>query len=743
MSSLAAQYCRVAHRQLRPRHDGIWTLDALLSAAFQHFCMVSRKIARHGSSVPGPMENRRRLGRRRMGELNFGQPQCAAPPWGLESLADLTQWKWTPPTPSERLRESRAKTSSDSTLTQIVTDWLSGVPPASPADRPSVEARGAPDGDLAPGEVLSSVAPDQAAQAAPVVDTRVTSEVHWRNLLAAAGHRAPKVIWGTGIAQEDVVRMALDGILGDPTAPANLSFADFCESWCDGVSRLLFSGEAICSILDAIQLGIDTELSDSGRCLDPKEADAAKLAMLRATIKGLSGHGFDGRSDLDHIVWCDILHRISDLKINAIGIFTNAMGNIPDSYLGRMPMSITANLHTYIAAAKRTRSRVEIVRQADRIAKPLRQLNSTHHLHILESCTAYVLAYRDEYMSTYEDESVSAHTDENLLAYIRDKEQDYAQMRLAWLLLLARLPGVDSDHLVRVCSQLEAGTGAVPLTNREICELYLVRNRSSLGNMIGLYNAIQDVRGCDNTMRYGWLCLSLWRRGEFAHVKRFCEFLHDLGREQDIMRVAQGLRNVVRSQARPLANLAIGARDPVLAINLYSLSEKGKGGSSHFWRANFSSEALALLMRSRSLRHEKILGVLYIFTRFPRRRGVRGHRDWRRGLTNRQLHKVIRLSVAFAQSRTVTNRTALALITRCVMHLQGTRGPVLPTLVLKALFYNITRDLDEGRPGRTTRLRWYLRLLGQRDGYDEMLRISERLDRWRASNARRLLFQQQ
>lgn len=108
----------------------IWISDELLSEAFNRFLRVSQSHRRHGSSVPGPLEAKRRLGKRRLGleaasrggsspGFDFGAlfgsrvkaptsseqawiweaPQAHVP--RLSPAEDLPPWPW-PPAESDR-----------------------------------------------------------------------------------------------------------------------------------------------------------------------------------------------------------------------------------------------------------------------------------------------------------------------------------------------------------------------------------------------------------------------------------------------------------------------------------------------------------------------------------------------------------------------------------------------------------------------------------------------------------------
>ena len=112
--------CRTAHvrRALHATSSApqcLWITDAVLAEAFNRFACLSlaaRHHSRHGSNVPGPLEARKRLARRRMGMTTTGAASAscqgsfaALPPgggfWGLEGIPQYTevnfQFKWQPP----------------------------------------------------------------------------------------------------------------------------------------------------------------------------------------------------------------------------------------------------------------------------------------------------------------------------------------------------------------------------------------------------------------------------------------------------------------------------------------------------------------------------------------------------------------------------------------------------------------------------------------------------------------------
>ncbi|KAH8815074.1 hypothetical protein F5884DRAFT_895022 [Xylogone sp. PMI_703] len=99
MLSRPAGCCRAVQHQLRSS-DSVWLSEEILERYFRRFCAISRTARRHGSSVPGPMESRRRLGKRRMAHASEAVPiarQEFPTFWGTFVHVDMTQWQWQPP----------------------------------------------------------------------------------------------------------------------------------------------------------------------------------------------------------------------------------------------------------------------------------------------------------------------------------------------------------------------------------------------------------------------------------------------------------------------------------------------------------------------------------------------------------------------------------------------------------------------------------------------------------------------
>ena len=90
---------RAVQRQLSVAPDGIWISDDALARSFTRFA----------SSIPGPLEARRRLGKRRITQQSQYQPTPTSHfggLWGFFPEVDRTQWQWKAPTKRQEKQDA-------------------------------------------------------------------------------------------------------------------------------------------------------------------------------------------------------------------------------------------------------------------------------------------------------------------------------------------------------------------------------------------------------------------------------------------------------------------------------------------------------------------------------------------------------------------------------------------------------------------------------------------------------------
>ncbi|KIH87626.1 hypothetical protein SPBR_04671 [Sporothrix brasiliensis 5110] len=165
--------------------DGIWITDLVLARAFSHYCRIAAPptsttpTRRFASNVPGPLESRRRLGKRQMtdqlsSQLSLGPGGPLLPAWGLPNAPDLREWTWSPPRRAEELSEQNVVSSRQvqdnssrgrrrESSTSVFPAWLAGFG----GEQPVSEA-------ASPAE---SIEPMQRSMAAQLMFTKVHT---WR-----------------------------------------------------------------------------------------------------------------------------------------------------------------------------------------------------------------------------------------------------------------------------------------------------------------------------------------------------------------------------------------------------------------------------------------------------------------------------------------------------------------------------------------------------------------------------------
>lgn len=107
MFSLPIACRRAVHGRIRAKSEAVWITDEIFSRALQRFWLIAKSSKRDASSVPGPMESRRRLGRRRMANLSEAvqRPvQDFGALWGIGGALDRPQWQWEAPSRWKRSR---------------------------------------------------------------------------------------------------------------------------------------------------------------------------------------------------------------------------------------------------------------------------------------------------------------------------------------------------------------------------------------------------------------------------------------------------------------------------------------------------------------------------------------------------------------------------------------------------------------------------------------------------------------
>ncbi|KAI1147872.1 hypothetical protein F4825DRAFT_125802 [Nemania diffusa] len=670
-----SQCYQAARRHLRPHYDSIWVPDGLLVSAFERYAATFRTgAARYGSSVPGPMEHRKRMAKRHMGELHFGQSHSAAPIWDFANLVDLTQWKWSPPTsPAARSRQNK----------NINTTEMRAASGAAPS----------------PLREYSSPR-IETTEDLPQLDEIRQPET---GILSGVVDQLPSVSWGAHTHPLDVIDVALELLSRDISngIGATSLFSRFCDSWQQALARELFRGETIGTVLTGIIDGLDAQSAD---VRSPGEREQLKLLLLEATIEGVSKGRTDQATSFDSAAWNSILCGVSTIQMNNIRTFTKAMACVPEPYLKLVSPGILENLDVFFNGLGRAFKQDTLVRQSNKMAVPLKRLGQPEFRFILDNAT------------------------QKLLEYAHVEGVDFIHMRFGWLQLLARLPGVEKRYLAQACVALETSLVHQPLLESEVCQLFLAWSNSQAP--LKRYANLRKVLYFNGTICYYLLSARLWRTRQFFRARHLSEFLHAIGRETAVTMIARAISNPLRTGPSPLVSIALGMRKPWAALNILCLYDRSRRCKTSFWGSSFGFKALETLTWVPFFDYRKLWRLLKITPR--RRYNIRRRRSRLsrlRRLGPGEITKIVAAGIVTGLSPHLSGRKAFSLMMDCYFKLRRHNSRI-PRSFLAGLVHNVTRHLVDGQQGVTSRLRYVLYIIRKYLGGEEAYRIGVAME-WR------------
>ncbi|KAM0275752.1 hypothetical protein ACHAQH_007438 [Verticillium albo-atrum] len=322
-----ARCCRAA-KHLRAPLDNIWITDSVLASAFERYCHVSRLSRRNSSSVPGPLENRKRLGKRRITGLYSADFQPTLPPWLIEFPADLTQWKWFPPTePASRLKlEESPPQQSWSLLT-----WMDQLLPAEEAlDYPGT------------------------GQDAPLESSDDFSD----RLQEARGALAKS----SGKLHPDF-HLAMDRLQHD-----------------------LYLGLLTVDAIPTAIASFTASISESTQ--EPQLARSASISLISAVINGMAFSRVQGLAQADSQLCNILLQRISELPANKTGaeLLCTILTVAPNEHIRHLGQGLHAVLQTWLTAPAKAYEAA-----APTIANALARISPKEHSSLLEGMESAAL----------------------------------------------------------------------------------------------------------------------------------------------------------------------------------------------------------------------------------------------------------------------------------------------------------------------------------------------------------------
>lgn len=713
----ASQCCRVLQHQMASPRDGIWVPDSLLASAFDRYCLVSKQLRRKTGNVPGPLESRRRLGKRQIGGLNFVQSTPSLPAWALPNAVDLSKWKWEPPTPhsarSEKLRNGRL---AEDALPAWLREWTP-TDLEEPAPQPTRSHNATPQ---APRSILDDL---------------------------------------------DSFRTL---VLADPAADVYPELNELCQrlekQLCLGQVASKALGNTLRDVLEAL----DARSRLGGDISGPS------VTIYSAVINGITSSSVWTPANFGRIVWGSLLAHLAKLPVNddLCKLFELVMDTVHPHHhraLSKEVLSVFNSFYSawsgtdgcdhpsvasYLQAATEAEERCQcIIGAAGYIASDLeiaksllRQgneacqtcdnaLNSAANA--ISSRQRQVQAVSKAFSRLKQNRQLIAAANQLVLSQSPRSPETYHQLRYNWLSALAQSPRVSQDVLLEAHKTVFGEpTAHLALTGTEICQL-LIDHWVSLGRLthpekFGL--VFESLRIGQDSASIAALAYTVFReeKGRSWLIEGMCGFLKAVGRLEELPGSFDYLEEAERLPVRLLERVATASDDHLVAMELHGAyvdrferPDEADWDPRTWWKyldAIFMDPAVS------PSRLWKLLGIEFYEDM------VKPEEPWQRkqrcshGTESAAI--VANLAVRFAYADHLENRVAYRHVSQCVLFLERYIGKVPPT-VLQALYHVVSRDLAEGLPGRTTRLQWFLDVIERQCGEQISGECALLLQHWR------------
>ncbi|KAK3933526.1 hypothetical protein QBC46DRAFT_401892 [Diplogelasinospora grovesii] len=758
MTRHVSQCCRALQRKLTTSPgDGVWISEGLFLAAFERYCLASSRCQRRKAShVPGPLESRRRLGKRHIGDLNAIQCAASPPAWAFAVPMDLSQWQWQPPLSAsaleqnrQQLRERLNSTASGWLASVAMPRWLEHWVPHAAEEQEQVQ------------QVIDYTPPD-AVVAAP---------------------RQPSF-------NDEVDAFCTRRV-------SKCSLQKHTPDLCRRLERHIFLGEItpeeVLPISEKIASVLDRRYKrGSGK------GQGLYLSLYSAIINGIATSKVATPSLFGAPFWNTILERMSEMSVsNELGhLFKTVLNTIPAACLGDVREGLLSMLRSFFSSLRHTPEdwdAVEIPRRLEEVRVANRRLRRYYFE------TLYAFRWGDEprwkrFLELARQESTIAQSaadkaDAAMSPYLLDvrlvakaieslNPQDHGYVfeaanqfvlkgtracagrkarhgrRLNWLCVLAHLPQVNQDYFFEtIASHYVKQRDIDPLTTREICSLMIYQwgSRGYLAFPDKAYDKFEQLMwGRPDSVALAALALAVFNKATYLERKGILHSLWKLvarlGRSDAML---ESVKEYAQHHELPLGllqSLAYTCYNHRAAIEFHKLyiNQSQNTPSPEWDPAVFKHHAEAIVLDP-SLPSDAIWRALDIdmYRLGSQRLWVQKKRHFGEfGATRATI--VEKIAPLFAQAPHLRNRVALRHVSQCVRFLQEYyryegKGARLSPGVMKALYHAVSQDMKEGRPGRTSRLRWFLSIVDSEYGAENARACGLALERWREMLKRNLV----
>jgi hypothetical protein len=709
--------CRAVKRQLFPPSDSIWVSDELLRNAFQRF-IVSRTGRRHGSFVPGPLESRRRLGKRRITHLTDHTPASASnigPLWGLFGEVDNTQWQWEAPT------TQKSRGASDATLPAWLADWTTlpkAAPPLSMEESTSkpIEEINSVEEDIfnfrktlqtASLHQMIEICDDFNARFKQSLRLGLVSESEIRNALETVSHDLCLAFSKSGLTDTRCLlsfyQAFWEGLVTCKVfQPVDLD-AEIMGQFLFRLGKLPICMDIQALIHDVIRTVSVTQLSRMYKSL-VYLVPAWAQTWLHEQLPSDTGHSIIATRGalLNSSIKLDRLVQLLQRKDNRLDL-----SKIQEAF-GEAKESIDNVLENIVQAEKVLMpSRVSI----DTLACVLGHLPQDLLSRVLHSCTHRIISIHKRM------ESPSAGLCQN------------------WVSLVAKIPELSDQVFVGILKRMEEYKEAAQYTisadvllSRWVCQGYIKQG--------ALIRVTAELCASDpHAPDLGSLlfAIHIHRDGQsFPRLKDVSKLLHALGRHREIYRILTRMKNLgitlPGSSIGPI--IAIMSKyDVKLAYRLYKLFYSGLRASGEVLHLKLIPNFVVSMVGLRHPWPPRIWGMLDI-PFYEQLQPSERSKISKRPLPPAEIELMTKLAIAFAQADTLPRRVAFRNVLQCLHHLRQHNAPVSSQVTRAISHAGFTRKILAGQWISKELLSWALSLIEVAEGTEVAMVAEKAVTYW-------------
>ncbi|UNI21041.1 hypothetical protein JDV02_007069 [Purpureocillium takamizusanense] len=671
---------RVASRRATASSPvGIWVTDSMLAQAIeQYHRTVLPPCRRPLNSHAGPLESRRRAGKRHMTGL-MSTSSAFPPIWQFDvPSSSIPQWE-APTAPSYRRQKN--KQLGVSGLFNNLMGWLEN----SDADKTPVSSTTDP-------ATAGVVAMEALAVSA---DAPLDQAPEDRSREAAPPQGLP-----TEIAE---LRAHICG-LAEATETALYRLCTTCRR---SLRQRIGRGELT---VDGLLLALDP-LDLTTRSRIPSVTTANKMAaMLRRTILAAMS---DARQRNALLVapelWSTLAQQVCGTSADNhdVQLFWRLMNVMPPSLRAQIPQTqLAAFTYAFVAAqANRHNLFPHWSARAARFSNAIQKLDGSQRQSLDEAMERYL------------------------------QEQDWVseisrRMRFSWLIIKAYDPTATTRQFI--ASQKAAMEPSVRLNSMQLWQFLAARlvATGTLDRERG--KALMETEYNAMSQRWTQLVMAvLTSKNRDNGLREVCACLNGIG---EFDTAAQALTSAPIRHLRmdAIQAIAMACNDHNQAVQLYEAVEL-KEGSRHkvrAWKWSTWSAYVEGMIKDPMMDPARVWQVLNLKRHSVSGRVARPEVAADDDEVKAKTQLLDQMGRWFMEAPHLNNRQVLRQVQRCVASQRAlTNGVSSRTLANVAEV--VTRDLDKGERGRTSRIRWLVGMVEQTHGADGARRAAKALQGWR------------